>query len=740
MTAQSIPILIIAGITFYSGLYHLIIYFRQRYRLKDLAFAILCLGVLLYDIFAAMIYNSESPFDSLKWQRLIYINTALTTIGFLWFVLLYTENKARKPFYIFSILCVIMALIQIIDRSSLTFTDNPLIKEFTLFSSWKIKYNEIEHGLITNIESTITFLAYLYIIGISINNHLKGDKRKAAPLLLALFIFMVALLNDISVAVGLYKFIYIVEYAFFALIIIMAFALSDEVLRASIVEEELKKSEAKFRALTEYTPIVTLILSDDLIYKYVSPSIELILGYKPEEITGRKPDDLVHPECVIRVKEAMQELRKESGSTRRVSGYRVKHKNGQWRHFEGIFTNMMDVPGVKGIVVNSRDVTDRIIAEDELRFMRFSVENATIPVFWMGFDARFTYVNKAACESLGYAFDELIRMSVPDIDPLFPAEIWPDHWKEIKEKISFNFESQHRRKNGTIYPVQITVNYLEYGDKEYNFAIAIDITERKKAEEELAEYREHLEEIIRVRSEELKKAQKSLVKQEKLATLGHLVAVVSHELRNPLGTINNSLQTIRERCKNGSVEIEPALNRAERGIARCVDIIEELLYFTRAREPEFVSTDIDQWISNIIDDIQFPDNVKTIRELNTGLKLEIDNERCRRCIINLATNAIHAINEDMAKHPDISGKEHSIHFRTEIANDQLVISVIDTGTGISQEELEKIFEPLYSTKSFGVGLGLSIVKQIMDEHKGNIEFESEYGVGTTAKIIIPLNK
>ena len=121
-------------------------------------------------------------------------------------------------------------------------------------------------------------------------------------------------------------------------------------------------------------------------------------------------------------------------------------------------------------------------SEDASRPIWFAMNRCSDAAYWVGPDAKFIYVNQAASDTLGYTRDELLNMSVHDIDPDFQQDVWPGHWKEIREKGSFVFESRHRAKDGTIIPVEISVNYLKFGDKEYNCVFAHDIRDRKKSE------------------------------------------------------------------------------------------------------------------------------------------------------------------------------------------------------------------------------------------------------------------
>jgi PAS domain S-box-containing protein len=129
-------------------------------------------------------------------------------------------------------------------------------------------------------------------------------------------------------------------------------------------------------------------------------------------------------------------------------------------------------------------------AEEALRLMKFSVDSTDDAVFLIRPDARFLYVNDAACNALGFSRKELLKMSVHDIDPDFPAEVWPDHWRELKQRKSFTIHSHHRTKKGKVFPVQIKINFLKFKGNEYNCAFARDISVFKHSEEVLQEGKE----------------------------------------------------------------------------------------------------------------------------------------------------------------------------------------------------------------------------------------------------------
>lgn len=169
------------------------------------------------------------------------------------------------------------------------------------------------------------------------------------------------------------------------------------------------------------------------------------------------------------------------GKTRRWEWYSPKNQ----KTYDLIDSPLINFDGSKSKLVLFRDITERKQTEKALGFTQFSIDKTADAAFWMGPDARFIYVNEAACRSLGYSREELLSMTVHDIDPDFPVEIWLDHWKDVRERGSFTIESRHRAKSGKIFPVELTINFLLFEGKEYNCAFAHDITERRLTQESL---------------------------------------------------------------------------------------------------------------------------------------------------------------------------------------------------------------------------------------------------------------
>ena len=234
---------------------------------------------------------------------------------------------------------------------------------------------------------------------------------------------------------------------------------------------------------------------------------------------------------------------------------------------------------------------------------------------------------------------------------------------------------------------------------------------------------------------QLQSAQQQLTRKERLATLGQVAGTVSHELRNPLAVIDSSITLIRQLVTDKPAGVERALDRAGRNIERCARIIDDLLAFTLVRETVREPTALDSWAAEILDRHPVPDGVVFDRELTSGAAVAIDREQFRQVIVNLLENAAQAMTDPGWVPP--SGRLLTITLRTETAGPFVRLSVIDTGPGIPADRISRIFEPLFTTKSFGVGLGLATVQQIVEQHGGTIEATSAVDEGATFAISLP---
>ena len=261
------------------------------------------------------------------------------------------------------------------------------------------------------------------------------------------------------------------------------------------------------------------------------------------------------------------------------------------------------------------------------------------------------------------------------------------------------------------------------------------------------EARQLNEGVVRLNSELLEKIEKlnqvqdDVVIKGKLAQLGQLTATVAHEIRNPLGAIRTASYLIEMKIKNKGMGVEPQLQRIAAQVARCDKIISELLDFTRSRALDRKAFNVDDWVRSIVEEERkaLPGMLHITYDLGLGsIECGIDEDRMRRVLINLLSNASEAMVGKADAVTAVAALDPRINVATTFAGDMIEISVTDNGPGISEENLAKIMQPLFTTKSFGVGLGLPAVEKILQQHGGGLRIASKLGEGATFTAYFPI--
>lgn len=374
---------------------------------------------------------------------------------------------------------------------------------------------------------------------------------------------------------------------------------------------------------------------------------------------------------------------------------------------------------------------------------------------------KITDINRAAIEQFGYEKEEAIGKTPGE---LFIAEKnIPRFFEALKKLLSSKpIEASDylvKRKDGTEFPVSVSLSLLRDTKGRPNAIVAVtrDITERKRMEQEIQDKNEQLEiqneelraaneelrateeelrasnEELETANEELKETQEQLIRSEKLAVIGQLAGGVGHELRNPLGAIKNAVYYIKGKVtKSELVQKEPRvrefLDIMDDEINSSEKIINDLLGFSRVGKPSVSPTRVNMVIEDALSRTPIPENIKLTKKLDTELpEVEIDPDQIQQVLVNMITNAVQAM-------PD--GGKLTIGAREK--DKFLEMEIADTGGGIAEEAMDKIFDPLFTTKAKGIGLGLAVCKSIIDRHEGHIEVKSKVGKGTIFNVKLPL--
>jgi signal transduction histidine kinase len=237
----------------------------------------------------------------------------------------------------------------------------------------------------------------------------------------------------------------------------------------------------------------------------------------------------------------------------------------------------------------------------------------------------------------------------------------------------------------------------------------------------------------------LKQAQDELINKRRMEQLGQLTATIAHEIRNPLGSVRTSAFLLQKKIGNKGLGVEQQIDRINKGVVRCDNIITQLLDYSRTKSVQSQHVKLDDWLATLIGDEaqRLPSQVELECELGLGdLEVPIDSSRLQRAVINLLNNASEAMLTE-SRAPNLT-KPFAIRISTALSDGMVVLSVRDTGPGISPENMAKVREPLFTTKSFGTGLGIPAIEQIAQQHGGRLDIESELGQGATFTLYLPL--
>ena len=225
----------------------------------------------------------------------------------------------------------------------------------------------------------------------------------------------------------------------------------------------------------------------------------------------------------------------------------------------------------------------------------------------------------------------------------------------------------------------------------------------------------------------LKEAQDALIKREKLSTLGQIAGGIAHELRNPLGVISNAVYFLQMTMAEGDETVKEYLGIIQKEVQDAERIVRSLLDFMRVRPPEKEWVTVEGLINEVLSAYTIPENIKLKLDFRGENKVFVDINQIERCFSNLLHNAIQAM----------TPKGGELIIKTISQKDQVITQFMDTGPGLPKSDLERIFEPLFTTKARGIGLGLTVTKSLVEANGGKIIAESEEGKGSVFTVTLP---
>jgi PAS domain S-box-containing protein len=518
-----------------------------------------------------------------------------------------------------------------------------------------------------------------------------------------------------------------------------------------LAEKEAQKSEVRFGALVQHSSDVITILDSDTTIRYQSPALLPVFGYEQGQLVGKRLIELVHPDDVPTVSAFFAQASRALNVTD-PNEWRVRHENGDWRYVENIGTNLLSEPMINGIVINTRDITERKRSDAErtqllarMHEQREQLNNTISNVPGIVWEASVQhdlgiiqthYVSEYAEGLLGYSVEQWLST--------------PNFWEQIvhgddKERATAEVSaivagriggtSQFRwlAKDGHILWVEVHMLVIcdEAGTPIGLRGVTMDITKRKE------------DQLSRARLEQ------QLRDAQKMESIGTLAGGIAHDFNNILSAIIGYVELAgddlpaQSAVQNHLAQVLKASNRAK-------ELVDQILTFSRQQEQERKPIDCKVVLDDALDLLRasLPSTIEIRREIDPHLPLMLgDPGRIHQIIMNLATNAMHAmgkrggilevklaplkVDSDFAQAHD--GLREGRYLR-------LIIS--DTGCGMDLRTQERIFEPFFTTKApgEGTGLGLATVYGIVKDHRGAISVYSEPGNGTTFNVYFPVHE
>ncbi|MFC6659928.1 PAS domain-containing sensor histidine kinase [Deinococcus multiflagellatus] len=508
-------------------------------------------------------------------------------------------------------------------------------------------------------------------------------------------------------------------------------------------EARLRASERRFRALVQRSSDLLTVISPSGKVRYASPAMQAVLGHDEEEALGEQVLNYMHPDehAAIRA-EFAKAVFGGPGATSRLTS-RFRRRDGQYRWLEWVATNLLDDPDVQGMVMNSRDVTDWVLSEQALKESRrtFEVLFEASPdgVMLVDFAGEMPILkcNEVAARMKGYAPEELIGKStyvaLPNGEALLADPAANEAFRtRVREAGTLRFEAEHLRRDGSIYPVEINLALVTLQGREMLLSVERDISERRAAEAAL------------------QASQARLLSSEKLAGLGRLTAGLAHEINTPLAATLNELheatrlaQEYRDSVGHPEVtdddhreiarELATSLDAAQRNLSRIGDFIRKIRGHTRDTVSERRTFDAVAGVEDTLTMLAHEARAAKVNLLferpREGVTLQGEPGRLTQVVTNLVVNAIHACPP---------GANVTVRFGQQAG--ARTLEVEDTGSGIPEDVLPRIFEPMFTTKEVGkgTGLGLSIIHDIVTGHfGGEILVDTRLGQGTTFTVTFP---
>ena len=446
------------------------------------------------------------------------------------------------------------------------------------------------------------------------------------------------------------------------------------------------------------------------------------LGYSREELLGMRIYD-IDPTIVPDVWVEKWEMVKQAGSSVVEGIHRTK--GGKEIPVE-TSVHFIVHDGKEYHFVYTRDIAEQKEREEALRLTQYSVDHAGDQVFWISPEGRFLQVSDSTCQQLGYSREELLGMSIYDVDATLSRD-WRHNWEAVKHRGSDVHEALLRTKDGAEIPVEVRSDYIEHNGQEYNLVFARDISERKKMESEMLA------------------AEDRIRQTQTMEAIGQLAGGIAHDFNNLLTAIigygNLVLASGEIRDESVRTDVEEIRTAAE----RAGSLTRQILAFARrqALRPQVIS------LSALTAELEprireaLGDGIEVSVVSEGDCHVDVDRSQFEQVLMSVVSNAKDAMPDGGRLTVQVRNvtldEEYCRAYPDSRPGEYAMVSVSDTGVGMTAETMAHVFEPFFTTKPPGVGtgLGLSMVYGIVRQSGGFLNVYSDLGEGTTFKVYLP---
>jgi PAS domain S-box-containing protein len=544
----------------------------------------------------------------------------------------------------------------------------------------------------------------------------------------------------------------------------------DDITQNKRVEEELIRSRDFYLKLFEDFPALIWRSGIDAKCNYFNKSWLEFTGRKLEEEFGDGWTLGVHPDDFARCFNIYIEAFNAKQSF--DMEYRLRRHDGEYRWISDSGRPFYNADSeFCGFIGSCYDVTEKRHELEMLNKYQLLSKHANDIIIYIDETGNILEVNEAALSKYGYSSEEFKTLTLSDLRKSDSTSIIYEHLEEVRTR-SIVFNTRHYRKDGSSFPVEASWSEAKIENNRMILCVVRDITERMQLQTYLEDKNKELQEVV----ERLKQTQSQLVQQEQFAAIGVLAAGVAHEINNPLGFIMSNLETLKKYCSKikevmqgynrfkdtanfeeimrliseiGELErkckieiikedIEELLEESKEGLHRIKKIVTGLRVFSRVDDPdELLDFDFNAGIENSIlvanNEIKYYTDVE--KNLGDIPKVTLPGNQINQVILNIIINAVHAIRDKQ------DGQRGLINISTYTQEGYVCCDIMDNGIGIAEENINKIFNPFFTTKPLGqgTGLGLSISYDlVVNKYGGEITVSSAHGKGTIFTIKLPI--